>query len=463
MRGNVLLSLPSFAVEGLKSELHRDDLEMMVRNGTAVSFDKSVCPMRPVHAWQWTILDAKMSFRKVPSSDFVAPGLLSRRGSLALHFPVELHDIVTATGAHKRQYCWGVPKGLRAILDYAEAWGEVLQLPHHYVWREAKNEVAAVHPSLPWLPEGMDLDLMYVRFLQKLWSTSAVEVEVLENRNPEEWLWPLKSSGDRQLHLLLPASSILGSAWMDRLVRASPWPFYAVAMGAAPFWRAMLSEMPAVLKHFETQDMLMVLDAYDMVFANCKPDSILFEYRKHEKPLLVSAEKFCFPKDIGSCPSCADSYCRNSDFHYLNSGGIMGTADALSHAFLWMQENTPDTGDDQAAWHLYHRKFPERVALEHQPRIWVTLQGAVMEQFVVRSGERCGVVEYQNSEACFLHGNGAAKNKELPELYSQMEASCGRAWSPAKVIGGSHGFAGMSFYKGISCKINSSKALRLSV
>ena len=269
LQAGVLLVLPAFEVQGVSAwrSLGWTDLEKMVRNGTAASYDRRLCPLRKFTSWQWTLLDGPMRLRRIPGSDLLLPGLLAKPENL--HFPLELHGLATSEDksvAQRQSYCQGLPKGLRATLDYAEAHGHpLLQLPRHFVWRTPdlgpRSKWAKSTGAWQELEIGradMDLDLMYGQFLHRLWATrpwgSKPELprlpegfegfELVEHRTPKEWLWTLKMPP--RLHLVLPATSIYGSAWMDRLIENSPWPVHVVSLGAESFWSTMLQEMPLI-------------------------------------------------------------------------------------------------------------------------------------------------------------------------------------------------------------------------
>eukprot|EP00438_Fugacium_kawagutii_P030622 Skav206078 [mRNA] locus=scaffold1771:252961:255468:+ [translate_table: standard] len=357
---------------------------------------------------------------------------------------------------------------VRATLDLLESSDVILLLlPRHFMWRSDAFWLQAMHSqSASWqesVDPRIDFDLMYSGFLHNLWKknhgmdTAAVtsrnlptitykDFEVVRNRNIDERLWTLKVNESSDLQLLLPATSILGSFWMDRLLRDVPWTVHALAVGARDFWKTLMQEMPWIAEHLAKRVganvLLMILDAYDMVYVPSCPVDIPAEYYRHGKDLLISTGTSCWPEEVEPCPPC-EGDCHTTKHHYLNSGGVLGPPKALSHAFLWMAEHTPDiTTQDQGAWILYQKAFPERIALEYHPRIWVSLlgMGTKLEDFELRNDKACGTVYMKGfsdtfSPVCFLHGNGASKEDRLPRLVENMDVACGRPVSiPTKTV-----------------------------
>merc|ERR1712232_1087901 len=175
-----------------------------------------------------------------------------------------------------------------------------------------------------------------------------------------------------------------------------------------------------------------------MVFFPCSR-SLVDEYRALGRDIVIAAEITCWPNAI-LCKTCADRYEFNSSdfiaceaFPYLNTGGYMGTAAALSEAFDWMRRQGAAIGhdDQENAWH-YYNTFPSKVALDHRQRIWSTMLYCDPTRFRV---ENCSVFsEYVDDDVCFGHGNGGAKRDVLEPILHQLEEQGCRARPLEKMV-----------------------------
>lgn len=236
------------------------------------------------------------------------------------------------------------------------------------------------------------------------------------------------------LQVITLATTIVGSPELNRLVKSSPWPVYAIGVGGDVI-TAQYVELPRVLRLFDDRQLILLTDAYDVKFFPCDR-SIVEEYRKLGADIVVSAEMQCWKGGRG-CASCEERHkpdskpLRECQFGapYLNSGGILGTAAAIARAFSWMHERSYTFGSDQLAWHLYYDEFPDRVVLDHGMRIWVTLHGLDLRMFNfhrMSSGVRCGGVmnNYTGEPVCVLHANSVTRSY-LRKLDGQIAKECG--------------------------------------
>ena len=205
------------------------------------------------------------------------------------------------------------------------------------------------------------------------------------------------------------------------------------------------------MSSFDPEQLIMVVDAYDVVLLPCRR-SVVEAFRASGKRLLVSAEKNCWP--VGSpCAVCgghsssgsADHEACASGFPNLNSGGYMGTAAAISDAFEWIARNghrRSEMNDDQGALWQYYRAFPDRVGLDHRQSIWSVLLGSAISSFrVLPAAEPCGRIysSYIDDEVCFLHANGNSKTQTLQPLLDEVNRVCGYASDPVRRISQYHG------------------------
>lgn len=456
---NVVLLIMTFKMHGAAGNgtFRIDDLQKYIEAGTAGPLDWLLCSLCRPYAWQWLLIDGARSpfrFRHAGIGDINHPMWLARRGTL--HFEPCFHGVVGAGPERGSAGGWsGMPRGLRASADHFHAQGlSVLVMPRHFLW-QAADETPVTEPGVAMRgrSKGLQLDLLYSRYLASLpsrrgrsmsWpaavasrvllgSSRSIVAEVVPERVPMDALITLRAHGHPEAQLVVIATKVLGSPELDRLVESVPWPVHAVSVGARAFWATAVAEMPTALTAFNEEQVVVIVDAYDVVLFPCQR-SVVQEYHLLGSEIAIAAEKICWP-DPTLCTPCEVRYADfeqiaacQSGFPNLNSGGYIGTARALTTAFEWMLSEGLDKADDQLAWWKYYRAFPERVAIDHRQRIWTTLLRSERSRFAVTVGPPCGAVmsNYSGDQMCFAHGNGRSLQDVLEPLFEQSSLLCGR-------------------------------------
>lgn len=273
----------------------------------------------------------------------------------------------------------GLPRGLRASADSLQARGfSIRMLPSHFVWRHAESVVpsdSGLSSSKMFRLQRVRFELLYRRFLASLPLPPAAPYTGSQPRR----LITLRQEGDPEIQVIVIANTVVGSLELDRLILSVPWPVHAVAVGQRDWWASAVQDMPHALAAFAGSQLILVVDAYDMVLLPCRR-SIKEEFHRFGKEVVISAETKCWPTNL-PCIPCEEWYaagstelvaCRTGKQN-LNSGGYMGSATSLAHAFRWLQAKGYGDIDDQLAWRYYRRSFPHLVALDHRQRIWSTL------------------------------------------------------------------------------------------
>eukprot|EP00928_Gymnodinium_smaydae_P022905 TRINITY_DN19097_c0_g1_i1.p1 TRINITY_DN19097_c0_g1~~TRINITY_DN19097_c0_g1_i1.p1 ORF type:complete len:555 (+),score=54.30 TRINITY_DN19097_c0_g1_i1:698-2362(+) len=473
----IVFVLNAFEVHGIENSdaLTLEALRKLVDKGSAGSFEWRVCPLCRPYAWQWLLLDENLSrwrFRTVDPKELNHPVLLAPR--TLLKFPSQFHGIITSSKSRSARGWLRLPRGLQASSDVLLSEGVLpVSLAQHFVWRQASFPSRSANPgnsheAHDYLYASFISDYISVRSSNAIsgWSMSIegrLVAEVVPQRSSADTLVTLKANGDQEVQLFVMATKIVGSPELDRLIASVPWPVHAVAVGERDFWATTQMEVPDILSLFGKDQLVMFVDAYDVVLLPCKR-SIVDEYRRFGKDIVVSAERKCWP-DAHLCAPCKARYQRDhlsfqackSGFPNLNAGGYMGTASSIADAFRWMRTHGGlSHGSDQRTWWHYYRAFPEHVALDHQQRIWSALAGLSIQGFQVLTPTAnkdndhvaCGHVfsQYTNDLVCFLHGNGASKETILRPLLQKVAITCGHASMPQRPI---RQLAGMTHPTGI--------------
>eukprot|EP00927_Polykrikos_kofoidii_P040579 TRINITY_DN34651_c0_g1_i1.p1 TRINITY_DN34651_c0_g1~~TRINITY_DN34651_c0_g1_i1.p1 ORF type:complete len:831 (-),score=93.50 TRINITY_DN34651_c0_g1_i1:123-2615(-) len=423
------------------------ELRRLLETGGAASFDTQVCPLCRAHAWQWLLVTEPQAlrFKEVEWNDLNHPAWLVRKEAFP-RFPPYMHGLVGPRSGMQRIGWSGLPRGLRTSAEQIAArGGRILLLPGHFLQRSSSLPLPVGLHSLP-RPLDFLYELAFRHFLQNLRSKANATVPVVNSR-PQTLLsmtgrlvevvpprtggfFTLKHGTDSSLQIIVMASIIIGSDELQTLTESVPWTVHAVAVGVRDYWRESMRELPDILRSFGGDTIVAIVDAYDMIFLPCGR-SVVDEYRKLARPIVMTAEKTCFP-NATLCRTCEERYPAKSDdlkackmFPNVNGGGIMGAAWALVEAFEWMYQQGSAIGrdDQENKWHMYNYFFDRGMAvLDHRQRIWANFFACKRDAFWV---EGCGIISNYTGKVCFAHGNGGTKWEILqPLLRTLREKGC---------------------------------------
>ena len=156
------------------------------------------------------------------------------------------------------------------------------------------------------------------------------------------------------------------------------------------------------LKKLNDNDLLLLSDAWDVLVIGTK-EQVLEKYKKFNMPIVVSAEKMCWPdKDRASQYNTLQEA-----FPYLNSGGYIGTVKALKTVFE--NYNNEKIVDDQRFWTDMYFKYKDLIVLDTKAEIFISLMKTDVNNYKFENS----VFTYKETgtNPLIIHGNGWQKDK----------------------------------------------------
>jgi hypothetical protein len=165
-------------------------------------------------------------------------------------------------------------------------------------------------------------------------------------------------------------------------------------------------------------EFLMFTDCFDLVF-QFNPLDTYTNYRIDfpDHPIVISAEKNCFPGDLKDEYDKLDS--GGSPYKYLNSGFIIGkTKDILSCLESMDLPNVPDDHwstekncmvhpNDQFLWMETFLKQPAKIVLDYKQAMSQTMHDVNEDEVELSGGKLRNVVT--GEFPCTIHFNGGSK------------------------------------------------------
>lgn len=167
-----------------------------------------------------------------------------------------------------------------------------------------------------------------------------------------------------------------------------------------------------------------IIDTSHIIFADCwdlvwctTPDEIMLRYQSFNSPVVISAERNCFPADTKDEYDKLDS---PTPYKYLNSGFIVGETEAILACLEAMDlPNQPEDHrrpdgtnfhlNDQALWLDLFLKQPVKMELDRYQALSQTLHDVDISEFDLSETRVRNKIT--NSYPCTLHFNGSAKDK----------------------------------------------------
>lgn len=159
------------------------------------------------------------------------------------------------------------------------------------------------------------------------------------------------------------------------------------------FWNGLATKPKWLYKWIKEGNIeakkLLFVDSWDLVFG-AKPEEVMECYETFNSPIMISAEKNCFP----------DTYRKEFDelsfpmpYRYVNSGVIIGDTDAIMTCLEAMDlPNVKDDyrmengqnfhSNDQTMWQEQFLKQPVKIALDYNQMVCQTLHDENIDNFI---------------------------------------------------------------------------------
>lgn len=200
-----------------------------------------------------------------------------------------------------------------------------------------------------------------------------------------------------------------------------------LVLGQQPGEYTGLSDKPRILynaiKNGEIKSKYIVfVDAFDVVFAD-KLDNIMGKFNSLECPILIGAEKNCFPQNF---QKEYDKLPHTSSYKYLNSGVIIGEVEAILTVLEAMDApnlprdyHDPNKGynhhfNDQAYYMDLYLRQPIPMKLDYDCTIAQNMQDVKEGDFILSQKSSViqnGIINMEtNSVPSIIHWNGGSKS-----------------------------------------------------
>jgi len=153
------------------------------------------------------------------------------------------------------------------------------------------------------------------------------------------------------------------------------------------------------LPKLEKDDIVIYLDAYDVIFAGTK-DILLERFQKFQTPIVFGAETSCFPNELENRYPLSTS---GFPFRYLNSGLCIGKVWALRECFIdYIYE---DSINDQYWWKLKFLERPDLIDLDYTNTLFLNCNGVDKNSIQLEND----IISYNKKHPQVLHFNGTSK------------------------------------------------------
>jgi len=199
-----------------------------------------------------------------------------------------------------------------------------------------------------------------------------------------------------------------------------------LVLGVNPGEYGGLGSKPRLLYHaikenYITTPYIIFNDCFDLVYA-CEPKELFLKYKQFCSPIVVSAEKNCFPGDL------RDQYDAlgedlDTPYQYLNSGMIVGDTEAILTVLESMDaKNIPNdywdgekmvNPNDQLYWQHEFIKQPVQISLDRYQILCNALHDVTADELDFEQDRIYNKVT--KTFPCSFHLNGGAKTGGLRE------------------------------------------------
>ena len=195
-------------------------------------------------------------------------------------------------------------------------------------------------------------------------------------------------------------------------------------------WNGYTDKITYTRKFLETvdpNDIVCFIDAYD-VLAVGSYDEIVEKFKSYNCDLLLGSELNSFPEHYKNHYPTMQS---PTNYLYVNSGGYIGYAHAISKLMLWKDHTTIEriceNGGDQTYFIEYFLQNPsEKIRLDTYQKIFQNMHWVSWNEFYIQNGRFVNTI--LNEKPCFIHYNGGTwqtndKQNILPIAVQKLKES----------------------------------------
>ena len=199
------------------------------------------------------------------------------------------------------------------------------------------------------------------------------------------------------------------------------------------YHQKLISTKDYVSSHLHEDDLLLFVDAYDVVFTRALED-IEAEFRRFQSPLVFGAEMNCWPGYFRRSYWARSPSKPSSAHKYLNSGFYIGTKAGVLDFLCWKSSSDLvdlcKDGGDQVYAHKYflERGFRVGVKLDHACTLVLNMHHVRWSELLIDQGRLVNMA--LGTRPCALHFNGGSfrdgTGKDMTSAFLDLIAESAR-------------------------------------
>jgi predicted O-methyltransferase YrrM len=158
------------------------------------------------------------------------------------------------------------------------------------------------------------------------------------------------------------------------------------------------------LKDLPDDDVIMFVDAYDVLFMKTK-EEILKQFLSMKVPFVIAVEAYCFPlkSRVNDFPPSPTPF-----FKFINSGTYIGYVKSLKEIFNEMKDIKP-SDDDQARFMLHYFDNREKYTFDYYCKLFMPLPRVSIHHLEIDQKNFTVKCNLTNTFPCIIHGNGVGR------------------------------------------------------
>jgi hypothetical protein len=213
---------------------------------------------------------------------------------------------------------------------------------------------------------------------------------------------------EANLHILSFGTNIHNSG-LQNLLRSSPYKIHI--LGEGQIFKDLRDKFYSMVDYIKehnlenSSDLIMFTDGYDTLFTPGK-HNITAKFRAFNRPLVLSAEKNCYPANTPACIH-KDAYPESHNvFRYANSGGYLGEGWAVYKMLSECLGKYNVDNNDQYLAHMFFLDNRDMIALDYNQDVFSTLYHTKFEDYSYDKNLNQITNLITGSHPVILHGNG---------------------------------------------------------